>query len=188
MSNYNIIFEGNISSGYKIQDVKKNLAALLKIDEKKVDILFAKPRVILKKGLDQESAQKYRKALLKAGAICNVKADVRPASAQPMERAVPPEGTAQALRQTVPSPIVDQSSNKFTQNAVNSKVEPAAETSSEKTPIQGIGDIIAGVVIIGIGFMFGGSVFLGNPDLLDYFFDGLGIFWIGRGIYKMVRK
>ena len=188
MSNYNIIFEGNISSGYKIQDVKRNLAALLKIDEKKVDILFAKPRVVLKRGLDHDSAQKYRNALLKAGAICMVKADAGRTSARPMERAVPPDVSAQALKQTVPGPVVSRSSNKFTEDAANLKVEPAVETSSEKTPIKGLGDIIAGVVIIGIGLTFGGSVFLGNPGLLDYFFDGLGIFWIGLGIYKMVRK
>ena len=61
--------------------------------------------------------------------------------------------------------------------------EPTSKTRSRK----GIGDIIAGVVIIGIGFTYGGSVFLGNPGLIDYFFDGLGIFWIGRGIYKLLR-
>jgi hypothetical protein len=188
MSNYNVIFEGNISSRYKIQDVKRNLAALFKIDEKKVDILFAKPQVVLKKGLDHNSAQKYRNALLKTGAICNVKADAGPSGAQPVERATPQDATAQALKQTAPPPVVSQSSNYLTEDTAILKVEPAVETSSEKTPIKGIGDIIAGVVLIGIGFTFGGSVFLGNPDLLDYFFDGLGIFWIGLGIYKMVRN
>ena len=52
---------------------------------------------------------------------------------------------------------------------------------------KGIKDIIAGVVLIGIGLVFGGSIFLGNPSTLDYFFDGLGLLWIGLGIYKMVR-
>ena len=50
-----------------------------------------------------------------------------------------------------------------------------------------MGDIIAGVVLIGIVFLFGGSVFLGNPGPLDYIFDGLGLFWIGKGIYRLVR-
>jgi hypothetical protein len=36
MSNFNVIFEGTISNGYKVEDVKKNLAALLKIDGKKI--------------------------------------------------------------------------------------------------------------------------------------------------------
>ncbi len=50
----------------------------------------------------------------------------------------------------------------------------------------GIGDIIGGGILIGIGLMFGGSVFTGNPGMLDWLFDGLGMFWIGRGVYRMV--
>jgi hypothetical protein len=65
--------------------------------------------------------------------------------------------------------------------------DQATETQPEKKSGSGVGDIIAGVVLIGIGFLFGGSVFLGNPGLLDYLFDGLGLFWIGKGIYRLVR-
>lgn len=50
----------------------------------------------------------------------------------------------------------------------------------------GIGDIIAGVILIGIGLSFGGSIFTGNPSLIDWIFDLLGIFWVGRGVVKMV--
>ena len=39
MSNYNVVFEGTISNGYKIGDVKRNLATLFKVDEKKADLL-----------------------------------------------------------------------------------------------------------------------------------------------------
>ena len=48
---------------------------------------------------------------------------------------------------------------------------------------QGVRDLVGGSVLIGIGFLFGGSVFMGNPTLLDWIFDGLGIFWIAKGIY-----
>ena len=41
-------------------------------------------------------------------------------------------------------------------------------------------------VLIGIGLVWGGSIFLGTADALDIFFDGLGIFWIVKGIYKMI--
>jgi hypothetical protein len=43
--------------------------------------------------------------------------------------------------------------------------------------------IIAGVVLIGIGFAIGDSIFLGNFGVLSILFDGLGLFWIGKGIY-----
>ena len=65
--------------------------------------------------------------------------------------------------------------------------EPEIQGQAATKSGSGVGDIIAGVVLIGIGFLFGGSVFLGNPGLLDYVFDGLGVFWIGKGIYRLVR-
>jgi hypothetical protein len=40
---------------------------------------------------------------------------------------------------------------------------------------------------IGIGFLFGGCVFLGNPGLLDCVFGGLRVFWVSKGIYRLVR-
>jgi len=50
---------------------------------------------------------------------------------------------------------------------------------------QGVRDIISGVVLIGIGMAYGGSVFTGNPTAIDWFFDGLGIFWVGKGLYHI---
>ena len=187
MSNYNVVFEGTISNGYKIGDVKRNLATLFKVDEKKADLLFAKQKVVLKKGLDYESALKYRQAILKTGAVCNVKEVGLPAASLGVENAAPATPAVQALQQSSPPAIPAHSSPSATETAAVAHTEPSETVSTEKKPIKGIGDIISGIVIIGIGFMFGGSVFLGNPGLLDYFFDGLGVFWIGRGIYKMVR-
>ena len=187
MSNYNVIFEGTISTGCKVEDVKRNLAALFKIDEKKVDLLFNKPQVVLKKGLDYDSALQYCEAILKTGAVCNVKDAVSPTMPPPVEEATPPTPTVQALQQTVPPAIPAQSSVCTTEETANINSAESDKKSSENKSIKGVGDIIAGVVMIGIGFTFGGSVFLGNPGPLDYFFDGLGIFWIGLGIYKMVR-
>jgi hypothetical protein len=48
-------------------------------------------------------------------------------------------------------------------------------------------DIIAGVVLIGIGFAFGGSVFLGDFSASSLLFDGLGTFWIGKGVYGLMK-
>jgi hypothetical protein len=48
--------------------------------------------------------------------------------------------------------------------------------------------IIAGVVLIGIGFAMGDSIFLGNFNLLSIGFDGLGLFWIGKGAFRLWRQ
>jgi hypothetical protein len=48
--------------------------------------------------------------------------------------------------------------------------------------------IIAGLVLIGIGFAMGGSVFKGDFDLWNIFFDGLGLFWIVKGSIQIYRN
>ena len=48
-------------------------------------------------------------------------------------------------------------------------------------------DIFWGVVLIAIGLVFGGSVFLGDFSLPSIIFDGLGLFFIGRGLVRMNR-
>lgn len=47
-------------------------------------------------------------------------------------------------------------------------------------------DIFWGVVIIAIGVVMGGSVFLGDFSLFNIFFDGLGVFFIGKGAVSMM--
>lgn len=47
-------------------------------------------------------------------------------------------------------------------------------------------DIFWGVVIIAIGIVMGGSVFLGDFSLINVFFDGLGVFFIGKGAASML--
>ncbi len=187
MSQYNLIFKGTIADGYRVEQVKKNLADLFKVDQQKVESLFTNDSVVLKKDLNHESALKYRKALLKAGAVCNIKPSGGSADSLPLEKAAPPAPAVQALKQSAPPPLPNQTLDKKITGTVDAAVEKTDAATSEKTKNKGVKDIIAGVAIIGIGFLFGGSVFLGNPGILDYFFDGLGVFWIGKGIYHLVR-
>jgi hypothetical protein len=49
-------------------------------------------------------------------------------------------------------------------------------------------DIIAGAVLIGIGFAFGGSIFLGDFSISSWIFDGLGTFWIGKGLFRLYKE
>lgn len=65
---YDIIFRGDIVLGHQLADVKLGLQQLFKADAAKIDSLFSGRPVPLKRGLDLNSAQKYRDALIKAGA------------------------------------------------------------------------------------------------------------------------
>jgi hypothetical protein len=60
---------------------------------------------------------------------------------------------------------------------------PQAASMADERRQQGVRDMVGGAVLIGIGFLFGGSVFLGNPTFLDWIFDGLGTFWVAKGVY-----
>ncbi len=174
MKQFNVVFGGAISGGQKVEDVKKNLAALFKADPQKIDQLFEAPQVVLKRNVDYDQAMKYQTALQRAGAVCDVKEVIQ-------------DIDQQAAAPTAPPPIQPQSGVHMVGGEVQGALEPATETQTKKKSGSGVGDIIAGVVLVGIGFLFGGSIFLGNPGLLDYFFDGLGLFWIGKGIYRLVR-
>lgn len=50
----------------------------------------------------------------------------------------------------------------------------------------GIRNIVGGLVLIGIGLAYGGSIFMGTADLIDWAFDLLGTFCIVKGIYTLV--
>ena len=199
MSNYKLVFDGTISDGYQVDDVKKNLASILKANENQIELLFSKPEVIIKKNLDYESAMKYQKAMQKAGTICKVMEIAQNQVAVPVEKAAPMD-TGFIDEPAAPKPPARAQDHHFSQEPVMEVGEttlpkdfhnPAAAAEETEEPVEnkigrGIGDIIAGVVLIGIGLIWGGSIFLGTADALDIFFDGLGIFWIVKGIYKMI--
>jgi hypothetical protein len=69
---FDIIFRGDIVFGHQLADVKARLQQLFKADAAKVDALFSGRPVPLKRGLDQASAQKYKEALIKAGAQVDI--------------------------------------------------------------------------------------------------------------------
>lgn len=69
---FDIIFRGDIVFGHQLADVKARLQQLFKADAAKVEALFSGRPVPLKRGLDQASAQKYKEALIKAGAQVDI--------------------------------------------------------------------------------------------------------------------
>jgi hypothetical protein len=66
---FEIIFRGDIQFGQNLVDVKARLQQLFKIDTAKVEALFTGKPVVLKRGLDKVSAEKYQDVLSKAGAL-----------------------------------------------------------------------------------------------------------------------
>ncbi|GAB1258948.1 hypothetical protein NBRC116494_34500 [Aurantivibrio plasticivorans] len=89
---FDIVFRGDIVLGHTLPEVKQRLAQLFKIELAKVDALFTGKAVPLKRNLDKVSAEKYKAALVKAGAQVSVKASnasAAPAPARPRPAAKP---------------------------------------------------------------------------------------------------
>ncbi|MES2825247.1 MAG: hypothetical protein V4732_16715 [Pseudomonadota bacterium] len=103
---YDIIFRGDIVLGHQLADVKLRLQQLFKADAAKVDSLFSGRPVPLKRGLDLSSAQKYRDALIKAGAQIELVASVDAAAIAPV--LTKPVASAAITSQPIVNPVVNK--------------------------------------------------------------------------------
>ncbi len=73
---YSFVVTGEIVEGQILDAVKDNLEKFIKLDRKALDGIFAKKKVVLKKDIDKETAEKYKKAFTKCGAICKITENV----------------------------------------------------------------------------------------------------------------
>lgn len=69
---YNLEFSGQIIPGWDIDEVKANLAKLLKANEAKIVKLFSGQRFFIKKNADHQTVIKINNALKDAGADCMI--------------------------------------------------------------------------------------------------------------------
>ena len=70
--NYQVIFSGRLIEGADLDMVKRNVAKLFKLDDAGIEKLFCGRRLILKKQIDQVTAEKYQATMQRAGAICEI--------------------------------------------------------------------------------------------------------------------
>ena len=101
-ASYDVIFSGKLVEGAAEDQVKANVAKLFKVEVAKIERLFTGSPVILKKGVDEQSAKKYLLAMRQAGAICEVKGLQQEAPAP--AKAEPPAQPAPAAEPAAPKP------------------------------------------------------------------------------------
>ena len=94
---YVIEFEGKIIPGWEIEEVKANLAKLLKADEGKITLLFSGKRFVIKKNVDEQNAFKINDAFKNAGAdlILTEIPGSRPAAPPPLPSQEQPDESHQ---------------------------------------------------------------------------------------------
>lgn len=88
---YTLIFEGKVAEGHTAAEVKKNLASLLKVDAKGIEPLFAGKPAVIKKGMTRTTAEKYRAAFIRTGALCKIEPPLQTPTSPPLKaKAKPP--------------------------------------------------------------------------------------------------
>ena len=93
---FQVVFDGQLVEGADPAQVKANIAKLFKLEVDKVGPLFSGRRTVVKRGLDEASAQKYCIAFERAGAVATiidpsalVPSAASPAPAAPAEESQP---------------------------------------------------------------------------------------------------
>ncbi len=87
---FEVAFSGQISEGANADEVRAKLGKMFNADDAKLDQLFSGKRIVIKKNIDQATAAKYRTALNRAGAECEVKPLGGAAAATPAPAAEKP--------------------------------------------------------------------------------------------------
>ena len=97
MATYHIAFDGKLTGDIELAIVKKNLAALFKMNATQVEALFTGKPVVVKRDVDEATAKKYAAVFKKAGAVCSVvNAEAQQRAATPPKSPAPaPAGAAQ---------------------------------------------------------------------------------------------
>lgn len=113
MAVFEVVFHGQARPGVTLEQARMRIGQLFQASDKQLDVLFSGRRVVIKQGLDEAAAEKYRQAIERAGALCVIEpvggADKR--SAEPVPAPKPstadseePDASPSAPSAASPSP------------------------------------------------------------------------------------
>ena len=71
-SRYKVVFSGELAEGQELDAVKAKIAALYRVSLERCDSMFSGKTMVVKSGLDAQTAQKYKSAFEKTGARCRI--------------------------------------------------------------------------------------------------------------------
>ncbi len=131
---YKVVLSGKLLNNQKSDDVKQRMAALFKTTAPVIEKLFARRNAVLKKNLSLEKANRYVKAIEKAGAACYLEkmapsAAVAPASqkSQPVQDApAPPEAPVGTGLRVIPVQTAYKGEERFTPKPVETLTASAS--------------------------------------------------------------
>ncbi|MDX1707857.1 MAG: DUF4870 domain-containing protein [Desulfobacterales bacterium] len=124
---YKVDFSGRIIPGWELDEVKANLAELLKADEETIYKLFSGKRTVIKKNVDHQTALKINNIFKDAGADCMI-TPIDDGSATP-----PPPLPGQPLQMDHTAPMDQAAPVPAAQNATAIESSTAAVAKASPT-------------------------------------------------------
>lgn len=114
---FNVVFRGELTGDQSLDTVKRNLAALFKMPAQRVDALFSGRPVVVKRGVDEDTARRFEGAFRKVGAVCELQpvggpsgpSDARPRRVPEGSRPTDPAATRGARAAADPAPAAGPS-------------------------------------------------------------------------------
>ena len=165
---YAVMLTGTLVTGRAPTEVKQTLAGLFSISLEEIDSLLSKAPVRIKQNVDQDTARRYKVAVEKAGALCDV---VEPL--MDLEDTIPPgaaPGLQEALASTVrasdqDSPDTSESAQAYRHTLSRARLVGAGRgvswladgfRSFGQNPLQWLGIFVVGtlVTILSVGILY----------------------------------
>lgn len=100
-----VVFKGELVDGADPAQVRTNLGKLFKTDAARVDAMFTGKTVVIKKGIDEDTAENYVAVLAKAGAVAEVVGTRAKAQTAPSPPAAEASAPAAEAKTPEPAPI-----------------------------------------------------------------------------------
>ena len=149
---YEVAFSGQIQEGAELGAVKASIARMFKADEATMAKLFSGRRVVIRKNLSAEAADKYSMAFTRAGAICEL--DLMPANTE--------SSTAAADRAATKTPSATSTA-------------AANRTSSGKQGSRKIA-AISGIAVVAVAALVAATPYVAGMLAEQKYQDGMVIF------------
>lgn len=106
---FEIVFQGQVRDGVTPEQARARVGQLFQVGEEQLTLLFSGRRVVIKQGLDEAAADKYRQAIERAGAVCAVV----PMGSDPVEPVAPaPAAAVETPAPTPAAPVTASASDK----------------------------------------------------------------------------
>ena len=137
---FEVAFSGQVSEGANLEDVKARVGKMFNADDAKLAQLFSGKRIVIKKNIDQATAAKYKTALNRAGAECEV---------IPSGAAVPPVQAAAPAAAPVESAGASAPPSAEYETRYEGEIEPPPQTDPLGITGDQIEDLAASIAPVG---------------------------------------